>query len=288
MSVYEPEAMGWPARVVSILGLLLLALVLMPAPASAQEDGDSSADKRQRAKKAKVAFEKGAALYNEKKYSSAIVEFRRGQRVYPSGLFLYNIAMCHMRLGNMEDAREYALRSLEIDTRPLGPRTRASASGLVAGVDVVTFTGRQSKSIAASDRGVQHETRTAVPGGNNATSPADSKIEAGFGWLGWTGVTGAALGAGVLVATGLIARDIDSDFEMLRTLQTGSDQTAFEAQQAQIADKQRLGRALGITGVVMVAAGSGLVIAEVVGGEPDRRVRLQTNGLNGLSLVLDW
>ena len=49
-------------------------------------------------------FEKGAAAYFDGHYSKAITQFMQGQRIAPNGLFLYNISLCHQKLGNFDDA----------------------------------------------------------------------------------------------------------------------------------------------------------------------------------------
>ena len=290
----------WKRQRGRLCASLMLVGLLCSANVWAQDGEDAVRDRRQRAIKAKKAFEQGAALYNEKKYSAAIVEFQRGQRVYPSGIFLYNIAMCHMRLGNMDDAREYAERSLEIDKRPLQPNIESKARGLSLGSQAVMFAISRTNAIAAADENVREQAReqadvaaSQVTGGAiEVARPFDKESDARFGWLGWTGVTGAVLGTGALVTTGLLARQIDSDFDTLRSLRTGPSETAFEQKQDEIADKQRTARVLGVSGAVLAAAGAGLIVADLVSGggsaERRRQVGLAPNGLNGMSFILRW
>ena len=255
------------------VGALLAALAFLLAPPA--EAGGGSGDDSRAAIRAQEAFERGAAHYARGRYQEAIDEFRRGQHLYPAAIFVYNMAMSHMRLGHTREAARHARRALQADERGLGPETSQKARGLIAGSHV-------------AGRSERHAERLAEAGGANEASAAGQTRRgrassglgvprapgAKLGWLGWSGVGGLIAGSAGLATTLLLAVHLEGRWDRLRSLQRGSSRRKFERTRDEIARKQRLGRAFGFAGSALVLTGAGLLIADLVGGASGRRVSL--------------
>lgn len=261
--------------------LLSLAVLLATAPAAAQVSGaggsvdggdrEQTAEQRKRAKRVKRLFEKGAAKYAEGNYAEAIVDFRRGQELYPSALFLYNIAMCHMHMGQTGRAVDYAGRALESEERALDGETAVKARAVVQGGGVV----RAARSAAdGSNRA----------GGRVERPPSPPAV----GPYGWAGAAGTVVGIGGLVASGVLAADINRSWDQLQESSRGSDREAFDRQQKAILRKQRLGRGLGIGGAALTAVGAGLLIGDLVSRGGQEQVRVRPSGSGGAALLFAW
>lgn len=77
----------------------------------------SAEDKAQ----ARAHFDAGARHYDLSEWEQALIEFKEAYRQMPDPTFLYNIAQCHRRLGQVEDAltfyRTYLRRAPEAANR---------------------------------------------------------------------------------------------------------------------------------------------------------------------------
>ena len=252
-----------------------------PAPRADSADSPESSSRDRRAKRAERAFKRGAAHYAKGEYAEALVEFRLGHRLYPSAVFVYNIAMSHMRLGQPRKAGRQAAKALQFGAESLETRTLAKAAAVGAGSHVV-LTARE-RAEGSGDPVVA------------AAAPAESRdVERQtdrsrlFGWMGWTGTAGVLVGAGGLVTTAILAADINRSRQRLHALSTSPDREGFERLQAQIGRKQRLGTAVGIAGSAVTLAGAGLIVAELLGAETPRRVAVGTTSSGGVSFAFTW
>lgn len=246
-----------------------------PEPAGSESESDQAEEAksaRQRAKKAREAHDEGAALYASGDYARAIVQFQRGHRLYPAAVFLYNIAMSYMQLGKPAEAREYARRAAEAEERKLDDRSLVKSGALRVGSDVA-LRARRLTSEASELRA-----------GSAAEEPR-------LRWPGWVGLASAGGGLGGIVTSAVLAADIDRSWSRLESLRRTSDRGAFENEQAEIARKQRLGRAFGIAGLSLTTLGFGLFAVDYFGlVERDQaaRVGVEPNGRRGFSLSIRW
>lgn len=93
-----PALTSWTITLVcSTLAFVCVGGVAGPALAQAQAQGDD-------AQAAKVKFESGARHFDLSEYQEALADFKDAYRLKPDPAFLYNIAQCHRRLGQTEDA----------------------------------------------------------------------------------------------------------------------------------------------------------------------------------------
>ena len=95
--------------------LLCAALLLGPAPVSAapaKDDKGAPSDIKSdpNFERAVAAYQRGTELYAEAKFEEALAAFQEAATLYASPDFQFNIAKCHERLGNFEEA----IRSYEV------------------------------------------------------------------------------------------------------------------------------------------------------------------------------
>lgn len=109
--------LGWLA-VTALVGASLLAAGLdagadpaAPAPAPAKKSGSLS--------DAKAHMDKGQALFLEKKFAEAAVEFHAAWEIKPLSTFLFNEAVCHEKLRAWAKAIELFQRYLDEDPTAL-------------------------------------------------------------------------------------------------------------------------------------------------------------------------
>jgi hypothetical protein len=92
-----------------VLAMALAAGILAAArPSVAQAQPDAAA-----ANEAKLHFKNGLALFNEKAYEKAIVEFNESYRLYPFDKVLYNIALCYDNSHAYADALTYYMMYMD-------------------------------------------------------------------------------------------------------------------------------------------------------------------------------
>ena len=107
-----------------LLWIVCLCLWLAPRPAIAD------------AAQARVHFDRGRTFFEVDQYRKAIAEFKAAQIEKPDPAFLYNIAECHRRLGEVSDALLFYRRFLE--TAPAGDKTRPIVEQRIAELKTVT------------------------------------------------------------------------------------------------------------------------------------------------------
>ena len=87
------------------------------------------------AAQARVHFERGRTFFEVDEYRKAIAEFKAAHIEKPDPAFLYNIAECHRRLGEVADALVFYRRFLA--TAPPGDKTRALVEQRIAELKAV-------------------------------------------------------------------------------------------------------------------------------------------------------
>ena len=102
--------------------LLLLAL-LTPAVAKAQPAADET-------DRARARYEAGRSLYQVGRYDDAIREFSAGYDASQKPRFLYNLALCYRKLGDLSRTRDYLRRYLSV--APESDTNRHSIEGQLA------------------------------------------------------------------------------------------------------------------------------------------------------------
>src|SRR5262245_61550121 len=102
-----------------LMRLLALALALTTlAPVSiavAQKKPPAVSDADMKA--AKEHFNKSEQHFRLREFDLAIPELKEAYRLFPSPLFLYNIAQCHLELKQYEEAVSYFENFLEVDPK---------------------------------------------------------------------------------------------------------------------------------------------------------------------------
>src|SRR3954467_9763011 len=88
------------------------------------------------AAQARVHFEKGRTFFEVDEYRKAIAEFKAAHIEKPDPAFLYNIAECYRRLGEVPEALQFYRRFLA--TTPPDDKTRPAVEQRVADLKTVT------------------------------------------------------------------------------------------------------------------------------------------------------
>ena len=96
MTVVRP-----PLRVALLAAILASTslILLTPSPAAAADSA--------RLRDARAHYEQAVAHYNLDEFAPALAEFREAYRIKPDPSFLFNIAQCHRKLGENEQALDY-------------------------------------------------------------------------------------------------------------------------------------------------------------------------------------
>ena len=109
------------ARWRRLLGIICLCLLPRLALADAAQ--------------ARVHFERGRTFFEVDEYRKAIAEFKAAHIEKPDPAFLYNIAECHRRLGEVSDALLFYRRFLA--ATPAGDKTRPIVEQRIAELKTV-------------------------------------------------------------------------------------------------------------------------------------------------------
>ncbi len=87
------------------------------------------------AAQARAHFERGRTFFEVDEYRKAITEFKAGHIEKPDPAFLYNIAECHRRLGEVSEALLFYRRFLA--TAPAGDKTRPVVEQRIADLKTI-------------------------------------------------------------------------------------------------------------------------------------------------------
>ena len=136
------------------------------------------------ASQARAHFDRGRAFFEVDEYRQAIVEFKAAHIEKPDPAFLYNIAECYRRLGDLSEAHQFYRRFLA--TAPADDKTRAVVEQRLADLKSVadepkpgagdTTTGGDAPALGApaprdAPSGVLTQTQTPARPATGDTSP---------------------------------------------------------------------------------------------------------------------
>lgn len=215
--------------------LLLITVAfacLLPTLAFAQDVSDDE--------RAATHFRVAEQFFADENFESALTEFETAYALSPRPELLYNIGLCHDRLGQWSQARDTYQRF--VDLAPADQHAEAATARLAR----------------ARERAAAAEEESAETG-SDAPSGQGSAI-AGWGLLG----LGAASGV-VALATGLAAHGIHGDLED----SCGEARVCAADQQADIDKGQRLARTSTTMMFIGIAGAAAGVLVLVLGGGGD-------------------
>ncbi len=208
-----------------------VCLICLSAPAWADKEAE-----------AQKHFDDGATFYMNGEYGKAIVEFMKGNDLVPNALFLYNIGVCHSRLGNTQEGIDNFVRA-----RNMG------------GLDDKTATQNEARivalrSVLKSQSFEAPEVEVAV---EEPVEPTPQPVSSGgLGTLGWVGIGTTVVGAGLLVAAGVVELGLQSTWDDYEQAAREGDKERYDELLADIESRQS-------TGVILLAAGAGVTIVGV-------------------------
>ena len=214
---------------------------------------------------AQKRYKVGEQLYEISQYDKALIEFKEAYRLYPLPGMLFNIARCHEVLANLGQA--IASYKLFLAKRPDSPRASVVQNRIKA------LEQRLAREKAARATPPSPPVKPAVVKDRPApafTPSVEDAAPAGPGrtwrWTaGWTGVGvgGAALVTGV--AFGALAAGKSSEHDDLEA--SGGVYEDLQRVKESGQQYETLQIALMAVGGVVVAAGGGLLIWELLGQE---------------------
>src|SRR5262245_28143770 len=111
------------ARGHRLVGIVCICICLAPRPTLAD------------AAQARAHFDRGRAFFEVDEYRKAIAEFKAAHIEKPDPAFLYNIAECYRRLGDLSEALQFYRRFLA--TAPADDKTRPIVEQRVADLKTV-------------------------------------------------------------------------------------------------------------------------------------------------------
>ncbi len=190
-------------------------------------------------------FNQGAEYFHEGRYGAALTEFRRAYRLEPNPMIRYNMALAHLRLGNLADALDHSKRLAESGGLPQGETTRNAAR--VAALTAV-FTAR--------DVGEDISTIVTQPDDDDddrvvVTPDAPSRI----GKLGTTGLVGSLLGVGALSFAVVVDYRLGGKIEQYEQAADDRDLQNYQVLRGDIESSTKNGTVALYTGAGLLGAG---------------------------------
>lgn len=243
------------ARCIALLTLLVL-LSVASAPAFAQSPE----------KEAQALFEEGGALYFKQEYGGAIVKFKTAHIKSPNALFLYNISLCHLKLGQFGDALSAAREAREMGG--LDEQTSTKNDSRIVSLQRVLLAHRAAEAVGVQQASEDADTGDLVAGDPEATTTSGAAAKGGgFGALGWVGVASTVLGVGLLTGSLVTELGLQGKWEDFRQAGEDGDEVAYARLKGEIEDGQQIGAVLLYSGAAITAVGLTLIIIELASGD---------------------
>jgi iron complex outermembrane receptor protein len=103
---------------IRVTGIVMAVALLLSSGVQAQKASSANAPSKEKAE-AKMHYDQGTVRFNLDEWPQAIEEFKAAYRVFPDATFLYNIAQCHRKMGNVTEALSFYRKYLR--ERPDAP-----------------------------------------------------------------------------------------------------------------------------------------------------------------------
>lgn len=240
--------------------------------AVAQQDQQPSSEDRQRAQE---HFEDGAEYFYEQRYGRALVEFRRAYRLNPHPIITYNMAIAHLRIGNLPEAYSAAVETHRKGGLPESETVRNV--GRMRGLGVALEAMEVAESIAEADEEVVDE-------------PPIVEEDPGMGAMEWTGIVATALGAGLMAYSGVVNWQLDTQIEAYEQAAAQGDEAEYDRLRSEIDAATMRGRialysgaGLAVTGAAMwLLAGAGK------GDESSANLGVFPSANEGVAGIVQW
>jgi tetratricopeptide (TPR) repeat protein len=92
---------------IRVTGIVIAVALLLPMGVLAQGKASGSASQAKEKVEAKAHYDQGTVHFNLDEWPQAIEEFKDAYRLFPDATFLYNIAQCHRKMGNVAEALSF-------------------------------------------------------------------------------------------------------------------------------------------------------------------------------------
>lgn len=240
------------------------------SPVALAQESDDASSQKERATKAKKAFESGISHSVAEEYADAIVDFKRAQQFYPSATLLYNIALARARLGQTRRAARIAQRALDFEgsTRGFDTKSQTKARAMVDGGGVLSAARQNAEQMAASKG--RSSSKAGTPTSGRRGGRVDRGGGASLGALGWSGVATTVVGIGGIVGVPIMANRYEEDLGQLKELRDSPDRATFESKRQEAQQSYSIGRALMYAGPTVAALGVGMIALDLFVFRGDR------------------
>lgn len=234
-----------------LAALILLCAVLLPRTATAQQP---------QAANAQEAFNLGMEAYSAENYEEAIALFQRGYDFQPETMFLYNIALAHLKLGQYTDAHAFARRAHAADDLPARARASNAARLVALGTRLTTTQRVEAERAAIAARALEQRLQRQALEASVIQPAAPTE---GPGALTYAGAGAALVGAGLVAGALYLGHDVQ---QRLDTLKTVEQRSQYDTERDAIEADQSLGQILLFSGIGLAAVGSGLLVYDLLDG----------------------
>lgn len=239
-----------------LVPIVLVSSVLYSTVATAQTASDQAA----------ALYKEGIDLYFAQDYGLAIAKLRAGYDLDPNPMFLYTLSLCFYRLGNYEEARNYALAA--DNAGGMSPQDTTNNRARLLAFDVRLST----QALGASPQPAPQCSTDAECNGGTCDAglcvlPEVARAEVssggGLGALGYTGIGATAVGVGLLVGAGVTSLAVARNQEDLATIDP-SDRSGVDELMVKINTNKNLGKFMLIGGAGLTTVGVALVVIDLV------------------------
>lgn len=234
---------------------------------------------------AQTHYQRAETHYSDEQYRDAIAEFHKSFHLQPHPITLYNMAMAHRQLNEIDDAARLARHASAMD-EPLPDRQHATAHSFIA---TDTVLSRAEQTAAAIDA-LPEVDDTDEPGEPTEPIVVDDDDEFPIGPLGWAGITGLGLSAAALGTTAFINAEVQHRRDQLEELADDLSDEAMDQHLDEVSAWQVRGRILLFSGIGLAAVGGGLLVWDLLDeddDQPDLAVA-PTVGRPGVQMSLQW
>jgi tetratricopeptide (TPR) repeat protein len=160
-------------------------------------------------KKAKEIFEKAQEHFRLREFADTIPLLKEAYRLYPSSLFLYNLAQCHLELKQYEEAVSYFENFIEVDPKSKNrPQAEKYLKQSREGLAVAQEQKRVEEEAKREQERLQKMIELEKQKQNQPVAVVDKGKPVYTKWWFWTAIGGVAV-AGTGTAVGVsIAKSI--------------------------------------------------------------------------------
>ncbi len=180
------------ARRLAVAALAVGLAVASAAPAGAQSPSRPGAEQAERAARALALAEEGQALYERGEYRAAIAKLEEALALDPDKDLVFNLAVLHEKLADVDQAERYYRRYLEMET---SPKLRERVQGTLKRIEGAKKELASARAPEPPPPAATQAAPAPAPGQAREPEPQGRKID------GWVMTAGGVAAGAVIVGT---------------------------------------------------------------------------------------